>query len=128
MVSTFPQNIIIRGHANASELMNAYQDAILLINTSDYEGIPLTFDEAWACELPVVSLNVDPDGVITRHSLGFVSKTIDQMVKDIEYLCDDKHKTAELGLGCRDFVVKNHNIDIMAERINDILYLLFVKT
>lgn len=123
IVSTFPQNIIIRGHANASELLNAYQDAILLINTSDYEGIPITFDEAWSCELPVVSLNVDPDGVITRHSLGFVSKTIDQMVKDIKFLCEDKRKTAELGLGCRDFVVKNHNIDIMVERINTILFL-----
>lgn len=128
IVSALPQNIIIRGHSNASELMNAYQDAILLINTSDYEGIPLTFDEAWACELPVVSLNVDPDAVITRYSLGFVSKTIDQMVKDIENLCADKRKTAELGLGCRDFVVKYHNIDIMAELISDILYLQCSKT
>jgi glycosyltransferase involved in cell wall biosynthesis len=123
IVTKFPKNVIIQGHANDSELMNAYQDAILLINTSDYEGIPVTFDEAWACELPVVSLNVDPDGVIKRHSLGFISKTTDQMVLDIKYLCENKRKTAEIGLKCRDFVVKNHNIDIMSELIINILYL-----
>lgn len=122
IVPNFPENILIRGYTNSVDLISAYQDALLLINTSDYEGIPITFDEAWACQLPVVSLNVDPDGVITRHNLGFFSGTLEKMVMDIKLLCDDKRKIVEIGSNCRNFVVKNHSIDVMSEKIVSLLH------
>ena len=116
-----PKNVVVRGRINDSELFGAYQNASMLINTSDFEGIPITFDEAWACELPVVSLRVDPDGIIARNGLGFVSHSIEQMVVDITWLFAEPGRVKEIGQRCRKFVELNHNVTRTAEQVEAFL-------
>lgn len=55
-----------------------YERSKLLINTSDIEGFPNTFLQAWSCGTPVVSF-FDPDGVIAREGLGHAAKDLDDM-------------------------------------------------
>jgi glycosyltransferase involved in cell wall biosynthesis len=117
----FPQNVIVRGYIDTAGLFEAYQDSSVLINTSDFEGIPVTFDEAWACELPVVSLNVDPDGVIARNGLGNVSKSMDQMVRDLAHLLNEPKMVKAIGSRCREFVERTHNIILTARDVENIL-------
>lgn len=55
------------------EVLALYRRAIAVVSTSRYEGFPNVFLEGWARGVPVISLRVDPDGVITRHGLGAVA-------------------------------------------------------
>lgn len=63
------------------EITETYFDRCkILINTSEYEGFPNTFLQAWRRGIPVVSY-VDPDGIIREHGLGF-SVESEQQMKD----------------------------------------------
>jgi glycosyltransferase involved in cell wall biosynthesis len=66
-------NVTLAGPRPRSELLALYARAIAVVGTSTFEGFPNTFLEAWACGVPVLSLKVDPDGVIERNGLGAVA-------------------------------------------------------
>lgn len=63
-------NLEYTGALARDRMPDAYARARVLVNTSDYEGWPNTFTEAWACGVPIASLRVDPDGVLADGTAG----------------------------------------------------------
>jgi len=56
-----------------------------VINTSNFEGFPNIFLEAWATGVPVISLNVDPGNVIKKRRLGICCEgSLERMKAAIE--------------------------------------------
>jgi glycosyltransferase involved in cell wall biosynthesis len=51
-------------------VLSLYEQAVAVVSTSFVEGFPNVFLEGWARGAPVLSLRVDPDGVIAKHGLG----------------------------------------------------------
>jgi len=78
------------GEKEPGEIQALLGQARLLVHTSDYEGFPNVFIEAWLMGVPVASLNVDPDGLIQSHHLGRLSRSMDQLVKDVQELMGDE--------------------------------------
>ncbi len=60
-----------------------YRRAAVLLCTSDVEGFPNTFIQAWSNGTPVVSLKIDPDRIIERMGLGALSVNADRAITDI---------------------------------------------
>jgi glycosyltransferase involved in cell wall biosynthesis len=69
-------NIRYLGDVDHNKTLEIIAQATALLSTSDKEGFPNTFLEAWATGTPVVSLSIDPDSLIRNNRLGFVSGTV----------------------------------------------------
>ncbi len=67
-------NVRLHGGLDRNSTLERIAGAKALVNTSPREGFPNTFIEAWALGTPVVSLFVDPGGLIEEHRLGYVCK------------------------------------------------------
>jgi glycosyltransferase involved in cell wall biosynthesis len=69
-------NLSYAGPLPVEEVNRRLERAHLLVNTSARidEGFPNTFIQAWLREVPVASLEVDPDARIARHDLGTVAE------------------------------------------------------
>jgi len=66
------KNVELTGRLSHEETVRQISSSRALISTSPMEGFPNIFLEAWACGIPVLSLYVDPGGVIERERLGGV--------------------------------------------------------
>jgi glycosyltransferase involved in cell wall biosynthesis len=110
-------NLEYLGPRTQEEVNEALEKADLLVNTSHYEGFSNTFIQAWMRRVPVVSLTVDPDRLLTRGGLGAVSRTEEQMRLDVTLLLDDVEERLAMGARCRLYAVHRHNesnIDVVA--------------
>lgn len=64
-----------------------FDRARLVANTSEVEGFPNTFLQAWVRGIPVVTM-FDPDRLVTREALGTSHQTVPDMVSGIECLLE----------------------------------------
>lgn len=65
-------NVVLSGRLSHEETIRQISNSKALISTSPMEGFPNIFIEAWACGVPVLSLFVDPGGVIEKEDLGVI--------------------------------------------------------
>lgn len=89
----------------------------ILINTSDCEGFSNTFVQAWMREVPILSLKVDPDGVLTRERIGLHSQTIDQMIEDVASLVANLENLTGMGTRARRYAETHHTSGEMVSHL-----------
>lgn len=106
-------NIEYRGRVPSEVANQVIADAALLLCTSDIEGFPNTFTQAWANGTPIVTLNVDPDNVIERKGLGAVSRTVDGAVRDITTLVASVDRREEIAARAKQYISDNHNPEVV---------------
>ena len=99
------KNVQLMGKLSHADTINEISRSKALISTSPMEGFPNIFIEAWGCGVPVLSLYVDPGGVIIREKLGFVAEgQIDRMIEEMDNFTSDE----EFGLRARSYVHSHH--------------------
>lgn len=123
MVETLTKlpNVDYRGRVGPDEAMGVIADAALLLCTSDEEGFPNTFTQAWSSGTPIVTLKIDPDSIIEKMGLGAVSRTVDVAVADIHALMASVDRREEIALRARRYIAENHNEAVVVEIFNKAL-------
>ncbi len=82
----------------------------IFVNTSLYEGFPNTFIQAWMRCVPVVSLSINPDGVLNNKNIGICSGTFEQLIKDVKKLVEDSSFREKMGRQAKKYVMKTHSM------------------
>lgn len=115
-VASTLDNLTYVGYVPFFMIGKYFGEAALFVGTSDMEGFPNTYIQAWQTKTPVVSLYVDPDDVITRYNLGKVSKTFEQLCLDVEQLMTNDSERLVLGDTCREYVRRFHSPQIVTQK------------
>lgn len=102
-------NVEYRGQVAPEEAMQVIADATVLLSTSDEEGFPNTFIQAWSVGTPVVSLKIDPDHIIQRVRLGMVSGSLERAIADINALMDAPQRREEIAVRAQQYVAEAHS-------------------
>jgi glycosyltransferase involved in cell wall biosynthesis len=82
-------NLELLGHRPQSEVNQALARASLFVNTSLHEGFPNTFIQAWLRDVAVVSLDVNPDGVLDTAGVGIHARTEERLIAAVRHLLQD---------------------------------------
>jgi glycosyltransferase involved in cell wall biosynthesis len=102
-----------------------YRRATCLCCTSQHEGFPNTFIEAWSHGIPVVT-TFDPDGVVQRLGLGFVAYDILGLTNGISSLAEQSALWLNYSRRARDYYTANHQQDAALRRFETAFTQLFV--
>lgn len=113
------KNVRFVGYLNRTEILPFLSKAYALLNTSHYEGFSNTFLEAFATGTPVITLGVNPDEIITKYSLGFVTK--ESEINQIFNKLDRHYDYIKYGWEMRKYLDEKHNYKKIAASLIKIL-------
>ncbi len=102
-------NVEFLGQVAPEKTLQIIAEAAVLLSTSDEEGFPSVFLEAWASGTPVASMKIDPNQVIQRLGLGVVSGSVERAIADIKALMDSPERRDEIAVRARQYVAKTHS-------------------
>jgi len=117
-------NLEFKGHVPYQDVNAFYARSRVLINTSDSEGFPNSFLQAWVRGTPVFSF-FDPDGIIARERLGCAPGGTDQMVAEIQALIHDPVRLAGLSSHVARFALDHYSPKAVALRYHEFIQQLF---
>jgi glycosyltransferase involved in cell wall biosynthesis len=111
-------NVVFHGRLPYRDANALYGRARVLVNTSDVEGFPNAYLQAWVRGVPVVTL-LDPDGVIEREGLGVAVRSPDHFSGAISALLADPAAWKAASERCRSFMAREYGEDkILAGYLN----------
>lgn len=103
-------NLSFHGPLSYREANELYGRAKLLVNTSDVEGFPNSYLQAWMRGVPVVAL-IDPDRIIEREGLGVAAESVDQISRAVSRFLCEPDALESAGDRCRAFMEREYGED-----------------
>jgi glycosyltransferase involved in cell wall biosynthesis len=112
------KNLTIIDFVPFDEIDGYFRRAKVFVNTSTEEGFPNTFVQACMNFTPIVSLNVDPDGFIERHGVGFFCHDDDEKLFDsLLGLMKDRALFRRCSESAHLYARENHSIESNARAL-----------
>lgn len=103
-------NLQYLGKRTQEEVNALLARAHIFVNTSEHEGFPNTFIQAWLRDVAVVSLQVDPDRVLASGGMGIVTHSEAALVAAVRKLIDAPEARAVLVARGREHAESHHSL------------------
>jgi len=100
-------NVTFHGPVPYHDVNDYYARARVFVNTSDSEGFPNSYLQAWVRGTPVVAF-FDPDGVIAREGLGYVASSLEEMSGIIARLTSQIGEWCAVSQRCRQYMAREY--------------------
>lgn len=98
------------GSLRQDEVNEYLAGAHILVNTSIYEGFSNTFVQAWMQRVPIVSLNVNPDGIFETYNIGKLAGSVNNLCYEVQALIEDNDCREQMGKRARSYAVNSHSM------------------
>ncbi|MBN1164765.1 MAG: glycosyltransferase family 4 protein [Candidatus Krumholzibacteriota bacterium] len=103
-------NLDYLGFVHPERIDGYYREAFAFINTSYLEGFPNTYLHSWIHGSPTFTLEIDPDGIISKNGIGAVTGDLEEMVRALNLLVRNPERRDEMSIRARRYVEREHDI------------------
>jgi glycosyltransferase involved in cell wall biosynthesis len=97
-------NVRFLGQVPFHDVGSLFERARLLVGTSEIEGVPNTYLQAWSHGTPVVAY-LDPENLIATEGLGRAVISPDEMTEAVVQLLSDRHLWDKASARSREFAL-----------------------
>lgn len=104
------RNVAYKGSLTPSAIEYYYARAYGYVNTSTLEGFPNTYLHSWRHGVPTLTIDIDPDGIITDNRIGFRAGNFEELVERVRSLCASPSERREMSSLAIAYVRDNHDI------------------
>jgi glycosyltransferase involved in cell wall biosynthesis len=110
------------GKIPATSVGQYFTRAHLMVNTSiDFEGFSNTFLQAWGRAVPVATLEVNPEHLLTEGGLGFCNSDFEALVGGVKSLLDNPVQRREIGRKAREFTIREFDLKPNVDKLEALL-------
>ena len=108
-------NVQFLGFVPYAQIDAHFEAASLFVNTSESEGFPNTFLQAWSRGIPTVSF-VDAGARLEGQVVGQLVETVTQMKTIVAALSSDIDARVREGARCKEYFQRNHLPDRIVDQ------------
>jgi glycosyltransferase involved in cell wall biosynthesis len=112
-------NLKVHGKVPRDRVHECYRQAACLCCTSEFEGFPNTFLEAWSHGLPIVS-TFDPDNLIATRGLGHVASDVSGLATGLRRLLNSPAEWQAASIRARQYYSENHPVESVLPRFEQL--------
>lgn len=115
-----PANLEFHEHVAFAEIGRLFAEAKVLVSTSVTEGFPNTFIQAGACGTAILSVRVDPDGMLAQGGCGVRCGEDGELAPALRGMLEGE-RYAEFGWRAREYVREHHDLAKVVERYKAVI-------
>jgi glycosyltransferase involved in cell wall biosynthesis len=108
------ENLEFMGPVPYHEVNYYFLKTKVFINTSESEGFPNSFLQAWVRSVPVISF-FDPDGIIVNEGIGLSPVDHLEMVEEVKKIFCSYDLRKKIGEKARKYVMKRYSPSVVAK-------------
>lgn len=117
-----PENLTIYEYIPITEIEDLFAQARIFVSTSLLEGFPNTFLQAAKYNVPILSLHVDPDGMLSHHQAGICANgDMNTMLNNLKTWISNDQIVQDYGEKARQYVVQHHDLSEKIRQLAEIL-------